>query len=199
MYIIYNNVFSNIWDSIFVVIVNLDSLRSLHLASISARILISSTFFFSTLRFQIENRNTAVIHTSGKWCSSSMSKSRVSRLVNDRVGRNFLSPWRSTWQQTWLSGQEKKTCSRVSGVLFWLLEQIGDWLGRILPTLAAVGRIWWRSLKRKLTMSGPSICCLARSHVLSHGIDGDADSILSGFRTGAGPSLDIVTSSTRNL
>ena len=97
MYIIYNNVFSNIWDSIFVVIVNLDSLRSLHLASISARILISSTFFFSTPRFQIENRNTAVIHTIGKWCSSSMSNSRVIRFVDERVGRNFLRPWKSTW------------------------------------------------------------------------------------------------------
>ena len=130
--------------------VNLDSLRSLHFASMSARILTSSTLFFSVLRVQSEERKTAELQTRGKWFSSLVSKFKVKRLAGDKAGITFLSPVRSTRVESWLSGQVKKACSRVSGTLVWHLEQIGDWLGRILDTLSAVGRIWWRSLNRKL-------------------------------------------------
>ena len=48
-------------------------------------------------------------------------------------------------------------------------------------------------------MSGPNMCCLAKTHLLSHGTDGEADSVLSGLSTKAGPAAGIVIVSHRNL
>ena len=75
---------------------SLDSLNILQFASISDRILNSSTVFFSVLNFQSEERKVAAHHTSGNMSSSSELKFKVRMSLAVKVGINCLSPCRST-------------------------------------------------------------------------------------------------------
>ena len=100
----------------------------------------SSTFFFSTLSCHKEDRNWAMVQTTGKVSSSDRSRLRVRIIVDG--GFQLLEVLAYIW--------------------------ISEVLGRILETLSAVGRIWWSSLKRNVVRVGPSMCCLAISQVLFH-------------------------------
>jgi hypothetical protein len=75
----------------------------------------------------------------------------------------------------------------------------GDWFGRILDVRSAVGRIWWRSLKRKLVRWGPSMCCLDKYQVLSQVTKGADLSTLKGFKLCLSNSSVMVISSIKNL
>jgi hypothetical protein len=59
----------------------LDSLGSLHVASVSEQIMISSILLFSTWSFQREDRKVAVFHTRGKLFSSWVWMSRARMIL----------------------------------------------------------------------------------------------------------------------
>ena len=171
---------------ISVVWVSLDSLSSLTLASNSALILKRSTLFFSVLNCQRLDRKVAVHQTIGKSSSSSTSKLSLRTSCGVILGTYFWRPWRRTFPVPWLLGHSNKAWLKLSTTGFsarqWL--QWGEWFGRILAILSAVGRIWWRSLNKKLVRFGPNIFCLDSCQLLFHWTEGLAISTLSGLRGG---------------
>ena len=159
--VIYINNSVNIWVSKSEVFSCLDSLRNLQLASISDLILISCISFLATLIFHREERKWAIAQVTGKLCSCWQSKSRVRILEGVIAGTALLSPWRRTLLAGWLASQSNMACCKVS--IVWLLVlhllQWGDWFGKILATLSAVGRIWWSILNKKLDRLGSRMLC----------------------------------------
>ena len=158
------------FEIISVVRVNLDSLRRLTWAFRSVLILISSTLFLSALSCQRLDRKVAVHHTRGKSRSSLELKLSVRTSCWVILGIYLWRPCRRTVPVPWLLLQSNRAWLKVSttgsSALQWV--QCGEWLGRILATLSAVGRIWWRSLNKKLVRFGPNIFCFDSCQLLSH-------------------------------
>ena len=177
----------------------LDSLNSVQDASISDRIFIISTLFFSTRSCHRLEKKLVVFQTRGKKFSSGVWKSKVRMLEGLIVGMNFLIPFTRHSPIPWFPGQLKKVWRSVSTSLILHLVQRGDWFGRILDVRSAVGRIWWRSLKRKLVRWGPSICCLDRCQVQTQVTKGADLSTLKGFQFCLSNSSVMVISSIKNL
>ena len=191
------------FEIISVVRVNLDSLRRLTWASRSVLILMSSTLFLSALNCQRLDRKVAVHHARGKSRSSAELKLSVRTSAWVILGTYLWRPCRRAVPVPWLLVHSNRAWLRVSttwsSALQWV--QCGEWLGRILATLSAVGRIWWRSLNKKLVRFGPHIFCFESCQLLSHWTDGVIISTLRGFRGGK-PCSSVstsITSSSRNL
>ena len=90
--------------SISNVLLSLDFLRSVQLASSSDLIFISSTRFFSVLSCQTVDRKLAVVQTMGKRYSSSIWKSSVRIMLVVRFGMYFLRPlWSRAYHQIFIS------------------------------------------------------------------------------------------------
>ena len=138
-----------------------------------------------------------MFQTRGKECFSVAWKARMLNGVKDGV--ILLRPTSRDSVTLWFPGHWKKAWRRVSFSSSLHLLHFGDWFGRILAVRSAVGRMLWRSLKRKLVRLGPSILCLASCQVLSQDTAGAALSILNGFRDCLPASSVMVKSSIRNL
>ena len=138
---------------------SLVSLRSLQLASISFLIFIRATFFLSALSCHREDKKWAILQTREKFRSSGGRKLSERTLLGVRSGRIVFSPFRSTVDTPLFSLHSNMACSSVSTAwgLHLHLVHNGDWLGRILETLSAVGKIWWSSLKRNVARAGSSL------------------------------------------
>ena len=180
----------------------LDSLKSLQFDSMSDLILMSWMDFFATLSCQREKRNCPMLQVIENLRSSVELNSRVRIWAGVSVGIRFLRPAKRTAPASWLSLQSNMACCRVSmaGPESLHLVQVGVWFGRILDTLSPVGRIWCRSLNRKVVRLGPNMLCLAKVQVCSHWLEGKACSIRRGLRVWTPEmSASIVNSSIRNL
>ena len=136
----------------------------------------SSILFLSDLSCQRQDRKLPVVQTRGKEMSSFELKSKVRMLEGVMEGMVLWRPCRREKLTPRFPGQWKKVCRRVSSSFALHLVQREDWFGNILDVRSAVGRMLWRSLKRKLVRLGPSIFCLDSCQVLSQDMDGVARS-----------------------